>query len=76
MMYTNKRNTLIFKLLKEDKINEAEASLLLEKEKEYINSGCNYNVSNWSYPKTDWAIQNTESKSTSGCCNSSCDCKK
>lgn len=72
MMYTNKRNTLIFKLLKEDKINEAEASLLLEKEKEYINTGCNYNT--WSYPKTDWTIQNTGSVSTSGCCNSGCDC--
>lgn len=76
MMYTNKRNTLIFKLLKEDKINETEASLLLEKEKEYINTGCNYNVSTWSYPKTDWTIQNTGSVSTSGCCNSSCDCQK
>ena len=75
-MDTNKRNTLIFKLLKEDKINENEASLLLEKEYVYSYTGCNNNVITWSYPKTDWTIQNTGSVSTSGYCNSSCDCQK
>ena len=43
-MDINKRNKLIFKLLKEGNIDEEDASLLLEKEKEfvYISGGFSY----------------------------------
>lgn len=79
----NKKQTLIFKLLKENKINEEEASLLLEKDKEYVylpNTPLPYVTSPTTAPINPWyyigsaSTSSSSSVKTSGCCGSDCNC--
>jgi len=79
----NKRTNLIFRLVKESKISEEEASLLLEKDKEYvylpsnplpyINSPTTAPINPWYYTGSV-SSGGSSSVKTSSCCNSNCDC--
>lgn len=83
----NKKITLIFKLLKENKINEEEACQLLQTEKEYIYVPSTITIppSYTNSPTTapidpsyyigSFSTSGSSSVKSTGCCNSSCGCK-
>lgn len=73
----SKKQILIFKLLKENKINEEEAFVLLQKEyvyiPSYINSPSNPPM-NFCYYTGSVSSGGSSSVKTSSCCNSDCNC--